>query len=82
MSVIWRGKTMNKRKRLLALLINGMLLSSICVASAADGTVGAGNGVAYGTGSNAPKAENVAIGNNGGIGRNTRGSEGPFAGGL
>ena len=68
MSVIWRGKTMNKRKRLLALLINGMLLSSICVASAADGTVGAGNGVAYGTGSNAPKAENVAIGNNAGIG--------------
>lgn len=53
---------MNKRKRLLALLINGMLLSSICVASAADGTVGAGNGVAYGTGSTAPKAENVAIG--------------------
>lgn len=53
---------MNKRKRLLALLINGMLLSSICVASAADVTVGAGNGVAYGTGSNAPKAENVAIG--------------------
>ena len=62
MSVIWRGKTMNKRKRLLALLINGMLLSSICVASAADVTIGAGNGVAYGTGSNAPKAENVAIG--------------------
>ena len=53
---------MNKRKRLLALLINGMLLSSICVASAADDTVGAGNGVAYGTGSTAPIAENVAIG--------------------
>ena len=53
---------MNKRKRLLALLINGMLLSSICVASATDVTVGAGNGVAYGTGSTAPKAENVAIG--------------------
>ena len=53
---------MNKRKRLLALLINGMLLSSICVASAADVTLGAGNGVAYGTGSKAPKAENVAIG--------------------
>ena len=62
MSVTWRGKIMNKRKRLLALLINGMLLSSICVASAADVTVGAGNGVAYGTGSTAPKAENVAIG--------------------
>ena len=53
---------MNKRKRLLTLLINGVLLSSLCVASAADVTVGAGNGVAYGTGSNAPKAENVAIG--------------------
>lgn len=32
------------------------------VASAADTTPGLGNGVAYGTGSNAPKAENVAIG--------------------
>lgn len=53
---------MNKRKRLLALLINGMLLSSICVASAADVTVGAGNGVAYGTGSTAPQVQNVAIG--------------------
>ena len=59
----WRGKIMNKRKRLLAILINGMLLSSLCVASAADVTVGAGNGVAYGTGSDAPKIENVAIGN-------------------
>ena len=54
---------MNKRKRLLTLLINGVLLSSLCVvASAADTTTGAGSGVAYGTGSNAPKAENVAIG--------------------
>ena len=60
---------MNKRKRLLTLLINGVLLSSLCmVASAADTTTGAGNGVAYGTGSNAPKAENVAIGNNAKIG--------------
>ena len=59
---------MNKRKRLLAILINGMLLSSLCVASAADVTVGAGNGVAYGTGSNAPKIENVAIGNGAKIG--------------
>ena len=33
---------MNKRKRLLAILINGMLLSSLCVASAADVMVGAG----------------------------------------
>ena len=60
---------MNKRKRLLTLLINGVLLSSLCVvASAADTTTGAGTGVAYGTGSNAPKAENVAIGNNAKIG--------------
>ncbi len=59
---------MNKRKRLLAILINGMLLSSLCVASAADVTAGAGNGVAYGTGSNAPKIENVAIGNGAQIG--------------
>ncbi len=55
-------KIMNKRKRVLAILINGMLLSSLCVASAADVTVGAGNGVAYGTGSNAPQARNIAIG--------------------
>lgn len=54
---------MNKRKRLLTLLINGVLLSSLCmVASAADTATGTGNGVAYGTGSAAPKAENVAIG--------------------
>ena len=59
---------MNKRKRLLAILINGILLSSLCVASAADVTAGAGNGVAYGTGSNAPKIENVAIGNGAKIG--------------
>ena len=60
---------MNKRKRLLTVLINGVLLSSLCMAaSAADTTPGSGSGVAYGTGSNAPKAENVAIGNNAKIG--------------
>ena len=60
---------MNKRKRLLTLLINGVLLSSLCVvASAADTATGTGTGVAYGTGSAAPKAENVAIGNNAKIG--------------
>lgn len=60
---------MNKRKRLLTVLINGVLLSSLCmVASAADTVTGSGNGVAYGTGSTAPKAENVAIGNNAKIG--------------
>lgn len=54
---------MNKRKRLLTLLINGVLLSSLCVvASATDTATGTGAGVAYGTGSTAPKAENVAIG--------------------
>ena len=55
---------MNKRKRLLTLLINGVLLSSLCmVASAADTTTGTGNGIAYGTGSKAPEVKNVAIGN-------------------
>lgn len=55
---------MNKRKRLLTFLINGVLLSSLCmVASAADTTTGTGNGIAYGTGSKAPEVKNVAIGN-------------------
>ena len=54
---------MNKRKRLLAILINGMLLSSLCVASAADVMVGAGNGVAYGTGSSANNTQDIAVGN-------------------
>lgn len=54
---------MNKRKRLLAILINGMLLSSLCVASAADVTVGGGNGIAYGTGSSANNTQDIAVGN-------------------
>lgn len=58
----WRGKIMNKRKRLLAILINGMLLSSLCVASAADVMAGAGNGVAYGTGSSANNTQDIAVG--------------------
>ena len=53
---------MNKRKRLLAILINGMLLSSLCVASAADVTAGAGNGIAYGTGSSANNTQDIAVG--------------------
>ena len=54
---------MNKRKRLLTVLINGMLLSSLCmVASAADNVAGAGSGVAIGTGSNAQRDGVVAIG--------------------
>lgn len=54
---------MNKRKRLLAILVNGMLLSSLCVASAADVTVGTGNGVAYGTSSSANNTQDIAVGN-------------------
>lgn len=54
---------MNKRKRLLAILINGMLLSSLCVASAAGVTVGTGNGIAYGTGSSANNTQDIAVGN-------------------
>ena len=55
---------MNKRKRLLTLLINGVLLSSLCmVASAADTTTGAGNGVAYGTSSSANNTQDIAVGN-------------------
>ena len=59
----WRGKIMNKRKRLLAILINGMLLSSLCLASAADVTAGAGNGIAYGIGSSANNTQDIAVGN-------------------
>lgn len=54
---------MNKRKRLLAILINGMLLSRLCVASAAGVTVGTGNGIAYGTGSSANNTQDIAVGN-------------------
>lgn len=39
-----------------------LLCGSMSVAGAADTTVGTGSGVAYGTSSNTPKAENVAIG--------------------
>lgn len=54
---------MNKRRRLLTLLINGVLLSSLCmVANAADNVAGAGTGVAIGTGSSAQKDGVVAIG--------------------
>lgn len=54
---------MNNRKRILTLLINGVLLSSLCVASAADTTTGSGNGIAYGTGSTANNTLDVALGN-------------------
>lgn len=59
-------KSTTERKRRLAIAV--VLALSITAGFtptgfAADTTVGGGNGVAYGTGSNAPKAENVAIGN-------------------
>ena len=45
------------------MLINGVLLSSLCmVANAADNVAGAGSGVAIGTGSNAQRDGVVAIG--------------------
>jgi len=40
-----------------------MLLSSLCVASAADVTAGAGNGIAYGTSSSANNTQDIAVGN-------------------
>lgn len=52
-----------------------LLCGSMSVAGAADTTVGTGSGVAYGTSSNAPKAENVAIGKGSSIGY----SNGPSA---
>ena len=63
----------------MAALCTFLLLSSAGVAGAADTTVGGGAGVAYGTGSSAPKAENVAIGKNatisysGGVGQPSTG---------
>ena len=40
----------------------------LCCYGAPDTSIGTGNGVAYGTGSDAPKIENVAIGNGAKIG--------------
>ena len=63
----------------MAALCTFLLLSSAGVAGAADTTVGGGAGVAYGTGSSASKAENVAIGKNatisysGGVGQPSTG---------
>ncbi len=56
------GIVMRKRHFLLSMLIQGALASSLLVAGAVDTTPGSGVGVAVGTGSSAPKAENVAIG--------------------
>ena len=49
-------------KAVLAAAVGMGVLMGGYAADAADTTPGAGNGVAYGTGSNAPKAENVAVG--------------------
>lgn len=55
-----------KKLRSVALIL--LILSALGNCTyAADTATGAGNGVAYGTGSNAPKAENVAIGKGAGI---------------
>lgn len=54
--------TCGKNKGIVA-FCTAILCSFGGVAWAADTTPGAGSGVAVGTGSNAPKAENVAIGN-------------------
>ncbi|MDY2649055.1 MAG: hypothetical protein SOV63_09640 [Pyramidobacter porci] len=51
----------------LAAVALGLMLMKAVPGMAADTATGAGSGVAYGTGSNAPKAENVAIGKGAGI---------------
>lgn len=66
---------MSKRKLILSVLINGVLLSSLYVAGAVDVAPGSGNGVAIGTGSSAPKAENVAVGKGAGISYSNGASE-------
>ena len=49
-------------KAALAAAVGMGVLMGGYTANAADTTTGSGSGVAYGTGSNAPKAENVAVG--------------------
>ncbi len=49
-------------KQSMALLCAAFLCSGYGAVMAADNTAGQGNGVAVGTGSNAPKAENIAVG--------------------
>lgn len=58
--------TCSKKKEIVA-LCTAILCSFGGMAWAADTTTGAGNGVAIGTSSNAPKVENVAIGKGAGI---------------
>ena len=54
-------------KAALAAAVGMGVLMGGYTANAADTTTGSGSGVAYGTGSDAPKAENVAIGKGAGI---------------
>lgn len=53
-----------KIHRSMAVLCVVLLCSGVNVVGAADTTVGGGSGVAYGTGSNAPRVGNVAVGEN------------------
>lgn len=53
-----------KLHRSMAVLCVVLLCSGVNVVGAADTTVGGGSGVAYGTGSNAPRVGNVAVGEN------------------
>ncbi len=55
--------TSSSRFRITTIAIAVASSFAMTPAWAADTATGSGNGVAYGTGSNAPKAENVAIGN-------------------
>ena len=55
------GSSVNTHRSMAALCVL-LLCSGVNVSWAADTTVGSGLGVAYGTGSSAPKEENVAIG--------------------
>lgn len=71
------AKNVSCKKVVLAVCLGAVLTGG--PALAADTTTGSGNGVAIGTGSNAPKAENVAIGKDatisysGGIGQPSTG---------
>lgn len=53
---------MNKKSFLALAVLTYTAMSVGSVFAAADTTPGAGSGVAIGTGSNAPKVENVAVG--------------------
>ena len=63
----WQRATRKAVKAALAAAVGMGVLMGGYTANAADTTTGSGSGVAYGTGSDAPKAENVAIGKGAGI---------------